>query len=153
MADANKSQTSWFTKQKAYWESLKRVEKDLLQYMRDGIHINKSCYILDIPRSTVYNWLDIAKYNPDAPDELKKFFKDFREAKVEGRKKRIAIKYVGKEKTELDNKDNIIKKERIVDYGKLSKEFQSEADLYEQDDKEEHSHNPDFDDFQNQLKE
>ena len=142
-----KEKTSNFAKQKAYRESLDRVEKDLLQYIRDGISIRKSCYILDIPQSTVYNWLKIAENNPDAPNVLKRFWFDFQNAKVEGRKTRLAMEKLGKLKIKLDTGDvldiekivgygKIMEIERIIDLGNLSEKRQAQADLDEQEDED-----------------
>ena len=61
MADAKKAKTSTFANRKSSWERLEQVEEDLLQYIREGISIRRSCYILDIPLSTFYNWLKIAE--------------------------------------------------------------------------------------------
>ena len=164
MADAKKAKTSTFANRKSSWERLEQVEEDLLQYIREGISIRRSCYILDIPLSTFYNWLKIAENNPNAPDDLKKFRDNFQEAKVEGREVQLKMEKLGNLKLTLDTEaivyiknitgfSGIIEAKLTKNFEQFAKEQKLADSSNEQDDKEEHSHNPDFDDFQKQLKE
>ena len=99
------------------------------------------------PLRTVYNWLDIAKYNPDAPDVLKKFFEDFQEAKIEGRKQRKKMDKLGKLQLKLDTEDivdiknitgfsGIIEARLTQNYSKFAKEQELADSSDEQDDNE-----------------